>query len=633
MNISCHYLLKMYIDDDLPPLPSNKELGHVLADAGLNHLTDHIKAHVNSLSALSHVTVQDYHTLGVSSMDDRRKLFDLIHKLKNQGNHEAAIASPPPDHPRRLLFDDIAVQGAFHRSPAVNRSASVTTASRRSVRYATNEPPKPTRRMNRIIVAIRQRPLSSGEIQSGYEDIVRVNSPTSLTLLEQKQKVDLTRYIDEHLFQFDAVCHDKMRNREVYEQTTASLIDTVFEGGKATCFAYGQTGSGKTHTMLGKGGEPGIYVLAAEEILNRLEPSMSVRASFFEIYAGKLYDLLNQRGMLHCREDGKGNVNIVGLTGHGVFSISELVNIIEYGNSTRSSGMTGMNADSSRSHAVLHINVQKDGNPYGRMTFVDLAGSERGADTLNTDRLTRMEGAEINKSLLALKECIRSLDQGHKHIPFRGSKLTAVLRDSFVGNCRTVMIGNVSPASCSCEHTLNTLRYADRVKELQGVRSGRATEMMMGQMPTEQVISGKPSSILPPRMTSGIGKPRLGIERQLEKPPRHSVPAPRLGEKSASSVERTPPRPSHSNRTPNPISPGIATAAIPLRHGGHIQICKDLLHRQAEEINLLDREGDFSTYFANVLNLTESVRVELERFQKELLTEKEKFLRGEKLGR
>ena len=100
------------------------------------------------------------------------------------------------------------------------------------------------------------------------------------------------------------------------------------------------------------------------------------------------------------------------------------------------------------------------------MSFIDLAGSERGADVAETNKQTRMDGAEINKSLLALKECIRALDQDKKHTPFRGSKLTLVLKDSFTGNCKTVMIGNISPSSASCEHTLNTLRYADRVKEL-----------------------------------------------------------------------------------------------------------------------------------------------------------------------
>ena len=86
--------------------------------------------------------------------------------------------------------------------------------------------------------------------------------------------------------------------------------------------------------------------------------------------------------------------------------------------------------------------------------------------------MNRFDGAEINKSLLALKECIRALDQDKRHTPFRGSKLTQVLKDSFVGQCKTLMIGCISPCATSCEHTLNTLRYADRVKELKRAGGG-----------------------------------------------------------------------------------------------------------------------------------------------------------------
>ena len=116
----------------------------------------------------------------------------------------------------------------------------------------------------------------------------------------------------------------------------------------------------------------------------------------------------------------------------------------------------------------------------GKMSFIDLAGSERGADTMDNNKQTRLDGAEINKSLLALKECIRALDLDKKHTPFRGSKLTQVLKDSFTGNSKTTMIANVSPATSCCEHTLNTLRYADRVKELKKDRDGR------GGQPTQE---------------------------------------------------------------------------------------------------------------------------------------------------
>lgn len=107
-------------------------------------------------------------------------------------------------------------------------------------------------------------------------------------------------------------------------------------------------------------------------------------------------------------------------------------------------------------------------NELGRFSFIDLAGSERGADTNNASRTTRLEGAEINTSLLALKEVIRALATGGSmtHIPFRGSKLTQVLKDSFVGeNSRCCMVACISPDIGNCEQTLNTLRYADRVKE------------------------------------------------------------------------------------------------------------------------------------------------------------------------
>jgi kinesin family member 2/24 len=109
---------------------------------------------------------------------------------------------------------------------------------------------------------------------------------------------------------------------------------------------------------------------------------------------------------------------------------------------------------------------------YGKLTLVDLAGSERAQETQSNDRARRAEGAEINKSLLALKECIRALDArksgNDTHVPFRASKLTLVLRDSFVSKSdksKIIMIACVNPAYSSANHTINTLRYSDRLKE------------------------------------------------------------------------------------------------------------------------------------------------------------------------
>merc|ERR1712137_1415191 len=340
----------------------------------------------------------------------------------------------------------------------------------------------------RVDVVVRKRPLSRRELEGGQHDVIACTG-NKVIVREPKLKVDLTRYVEEHVFPFDCSFDENATNKQLYCTSVRPSIEAVFQGSKCTCFAYGQTGSGKTYTMIGPpksqreaGNQtPGIFLLAAHDIFRSLNQKqhahLSVFIAFYEIYCGKLFDLLNNRQLLHARENAKANVVIAGLQEHAMESVQELMEVIEYGLNSRTTGTTGANADSSRSHAILEIRVKnrKDGRhtEHGKISFIDLAGSERGADTADTDRQTRMDGAEINKSLLALKECLRALDQQHEHTPFRGSKLTQVLKDSFTGNnCRTVMIANVSPCSGSVEHSLNTLRYGYRVKELRKAGSG-----------------------------------------------------------------------------------------------------------------------------------------------------------------
>eukprot|EP00759_Apiculatamorpha_spiralis_P005890 PhF_6_TR13449/c0_g1_i2/m.21517/K10393/KIF2_24, MCAK; kinesin family member 2/24 len=317
----------------------------------------------------------------------------------------------------------------------------------------------------RIKVLVRKRPLGAGENGS---DIVEVNSRTGLAIRETKIRVDLTEYTDCHTYEFDRSYGETDSNRCVYEDVASTLLETVLEGGSASCFAYGQTGSGKTYTMMGTDQEPGLYELAARDLFGRINESHQIYVSLYEIYCNSLFDLLNGRAVLHSREDGNKKINICGLTYHHVKHAESLLRTVGRGAHQRRTGSTGANEQSSRSHAILQITIRDSGNEnfLGCLNLVDLAGSERAADTAASDRQTRMEGAEINKSLLALKECIRGLDENKKHIPFRGSKLTEVLRDAFVGNSRTVMIATVSPSSLNAEHTLNTLRYAYRVKGL-----------------------------------------------------------------------------------------------------------------------------------------------------------------------
>ncbi|CDO98041.1 unnamed protein product [Coffea canephora] len=356
----------------------------------------------------------------------------------------------------------------------------------------------------KIKVVVRKRPLNKKELAKNEEDIIETES-NSLVVHETKLKVDLTEYVEKHEFIFDAVLNEEVSNDEVYRETVEPIVPIIFQRTKATCFAYGQTGSGKTYTM-----KP-LPLRASRDILRLMHHTyrnqgFQLFVSFFEIYGGKLFDLLNERKKLCMREDGKQQVCIVGLQEYRVSDVETIKELIEKGSATRSTGTTGANEESSRSHAILQLAIKRsadgsDSKParvIGKLSFIDLAGSERGADTTDNDKQTRMEGAEINKSLLALKECIRALDNDQVHIPFRGSKLTEVLRDSFVGNSRTVMISCISPSSGSCEHTLNTLRYADRVKSLSKTGASKkepaSSTVNLKESTTVSLSSGLPPS-------------------------------------------------------------------------------------------------------------------------------------------
>ncbi|XP_041757157.1 kinesin-like protein KIF2A isoform X6 [Coregonus clupeaformis] len=332
---------------------------------------------------------------------------------------------------------------------------------------------------HRICVCVRKRPLNKKELTIRDLDVITIPSKDVVMVHEPKQKVDLTRYLENQTFRFDYAFDDSTTNEMVYRFTARPLVETIFERGMATCFAYGQTGSGKTHTMGGdfsgknQDCSKGIYALAARDVFVMLKKpcykklDLQVYATFFEIYSGKVFDLLNGKAKLRVLEDGKQQVQVVGLHERDVKCTEEVLKLIEVGNSCRTSGQTSANAHSSRSHAVFQIILRRKGKMHGKFSLIDLAGNERGADTSSADRQTRLEGAEINKSLLALKECIRALGRNKPHTPFRASKLTQVLRDSFIGeNSRTCMIATISPGMTSCENTLNTLRYANRVKEL-----------------------------------------------------------------------------------------------------------------------------------------------------------------------
>ena len=330
-----------------------------------------------------------------------------------------------------------------------------------------NSPPIPRTKISKIRVIVRKRPANHREFAQNDIDIITTEKKNTIIVKELKNKVDLTKYIEEHKFTFDRTYDENSSNQLIYNEMLKPMIEAAFNRTKITCFAYGQTGSGKTYTMLGNNHikndngpqVPGLYLLSCIDMFDFLQKyeysNLELWVSFYEIYCNKLFDLLNNKNILQAREDGKGNICIVGLIEKQTKNIKELLDIIDFGLNSRTVGVTGANLDSSRSHAILQINIKtKDKESYGKISFIDLAGSERAVDTIDTNKRTKIDGAEINKSLLALKECIRALDLEKRHKPFRGSKLTLVLRDSFMGNCQTLMIANILKTKKSRESDL-----------------------------------------------------------------------------------------------------------------------------------------------------------------------------------
>ncbi|KAJ7688467.1 kinesin-like protein [Mycena rosella] len=292
------------------------------------------------------------------------------------------------------------------------------------------------------------------------------------------------RYKDKR-FMFDRVFNNEAHQQDVYEATAQPLLQGLLNGYNATVFAYGATGCGKTHTISGTETDPGIIYLTMADLFQRIDDrrdewNVEVMVTFLEIYNEEIRDLLadpntpTPRGGLSIREDK--TVKVAGLAELRPNSAEEVKEIVLQGNLRRTQSPTLANATSSRSHAVLQVHVTQsprtaslsEQRTMATLSIIDLAGSERAAATTNMGQ-RMVEGANINKSLLALGNCINALCESGgavRHVPYRNSKLTRLLKFSLGGNCKTVMIVCVAPTSNHFDDTHNTLVYADRASKI-----------------------------------------------------------------------------------------------------------------------------------------------------------------------
>lgn len=383
----------------------------------------------------------------------------------------------------------------------------------------------------KLSVNVRKRPIFAKDQQKGEIDSVSCANP-NICVHEPKFKVDgISKFIQNHQFTFDNTYNENEDSKTVFDHSVGRpLIEKLFKQSAVTLFAYGQTGSGKTFTM------KSIQNHAVEELFNCSNSSSNKHLgvkfymSFYEIYGAKCWDLLNKNNKVQVLEDKNNQVQIHGLTEHEVGTADEMQKVIEFGHTARTTHCTAANDTSSRSHAICQIHIKDKSEKFvGKLIVVDLAGSERAQDTQSNNRQRRLEGAEINKSLLALKECIRAMYTGQSHIPFRASKLTLALRDSFIAKkieSYILMIACVCPGSSSADHTQNTLRYADRLKAKEIKEIDQKQQFLLPQV---QVNSNRQSMEALSDRDDKEGKGKSGHDmkedddRQMPYPPIHQA--------------------------------------------------------------------------------------------------------------
>jgi len=346
-----------------------------------------------------------------------------------------------------------------------------------------------------MVVAIRVRPLATREIGLGDFETVSIEDKLLVFFLiyilvkivhdpreleSDGKHLDVLHRSKEQKFFFDRIFRNATQEA-VYQSTCKHLIRPILEGYNATVFAYGTTGSGKTYTMVGTQEAPGIMVLTLRDMFAAInedkEKEYEVKVSYVEIYNEVIHDLLvhnSKDTYLELRDDPLKSVTIAGVTEIKVDDTKHVMNLLLQGNKRRTTEATNANQTSSRSHAVFQIMVASKERTKGtdveilcgKLSLIDLAGSERGSVTENRG-IRLMEGAKINRSLLSLANCINALGDKSKKgffVPYRDSKLTRMLKDSLGGNCKTVMITTISPASSQYEETVNSLKYASRAK-------------------------------------------------------------------------------------------------------------------------------------------------------------------------
>uniref|UniRef100_A0A672IGX6 Kinesin family member 15 n=1 Tax=Salarias fasciatus TaxID=181472 RepID=A0A672IGX6_SALFA len=336
-----------------------------------------------------------------------------------------------------------------------------------------------------IKVFVRVRPLTQGTglTTDGDQNLcLTVTSPNTIRLLSKPEP---------RTFIYDHVADMDTSQDSVFTCVAKNIVESCMNGYNGTIFAYGQTGSGKTFTMLGpsdldnfthelrgvipRSFEYLFFLISREVEKSSQSKSFLCKCSFIEIYNEQIYDLLDTASAsLFLRENIKKGVFVEGAVEKFVNSAAEAYQVLSMGWRNRRVASTSMNRESSRSHAVFTMTLESKESinevvniRMSQLNLVDLAGSERQKDT-HTEGSRLKEASSINRSLMCLGQVIMALvdvsNGKNRHICYRDSKLTFLLRDSLGGNAKTFIIANVHPGSKCFGETLSTLQFAQRAK-------------------------------------------------------------------------------------------------------------------------------------------------------------------------
>jgi len=349
-------------------------------------------------------------------------------------------------------------------------------------------------RSENIQVALRVRPLNAKEAQDQDPQIWNVSEKTVSLQEAFLQVLKDTNRLAGNLESFNYgkdysdFCFKDSSNFQLYKGVASKAVSAFLKGYNSTIFAYGQTGSGKTYTMMGNKSnelvcneEKGIVLHGLEHIYSEVsqtsDKDFQMSCSYIEIYNEQVYDLLGSSkfkgDILSVNEDPQRGFYVKNLSCPSFQRIEEVMEFIEIGEENRRTAATAMNHQSSRSHTIFQVHAkavsyieESTFTTQSVINFVDLAGSER-VSNLQSDKLLK-EGKHINTSLFYLCQVINTLSdaQSKRHVPYRNSKLTKILRSSLGGNSLTSMICTVTPTLSQFEMTLSTLRFGGRAKKI-----------------------------------------------------------------------------------------------------------------------------------------------------------------------